>query len=226
MTGTLLGDKIAVKGKGGTAVNGPKMAQDRVDTPSCPGVYAHVWEQIGTLLKERPRVLAAIDGRCGSGKSGLAARIEERFAGTVLHMDDFYLPIDRRQPDWMRIPGGNMDLERFRREVLEPAYAGEPILYRPYDCREGRMGDTARLPASRFILVEGSYSQHPLLADLYDYKLFLTCSQTAQEKRLRRREGERFDGFQKRWIPMEERYFTRCKIPESCDEIVDTTSAW
>lgn len=131
-----------------------------------------------------------------------------------------------RQPDWMRIPGGNMDLERFRREVLEPVYAGEPILYRPYDCREGRMGDTAWLPASRFILVEGSYSQHPLLADLYDYKLFLTCSQTAQERRLRRREGERFDGFQKRWIPMEERYFTRCKIPESCDEIVDTTSAW
>lgn len=147
-------------------MNGLKMAQDRADTPSCPGVYARVWEQIGTLLKERPRVLAAIDGRCGS-RTGCGYRaaiwIWNGFAGKF----------------W-----------------------------------------------NRFILVEGSYSQHPLLADLYDYKLFLTCSRTAQEKRLRKREGERFDGFQKRWIPMEERYFTRCRIPESCDGIVDTTSAW
>lgn len=64
-------------------MNGPKKAQDRADTPLCPGVYARVWEQIGTLLKERPRVLAAIDGRCGSGLDADTGR--QYGSGTVSH---------------------------------------------------------------------------------------------------------------------------------------------
>ena len=42
----------------------------------------------------------------------------------VVHMDDYYLPPDRRAENWEQIPAGNMDLARFLQEVLVPAGAG------------------------------------------------------------------------------------------------------
>lgn len=39
----------------------------------------------------------------------------------VVHMDDYYLPPDRRAENWEQIPAGNMDLARFLQEVLVPA---------------------------------------------------------------------------------------------------------
>ena len=44
------------------------------------------------LQPTKPLVLA-LDGRCGSGKTTLAAALAGQFpASTVLHTDDFYLP--------------------------------------------------------------------------------------------------------------------------------------
>ena len=57
----------------------------------------------------------------------------------VVHMDDYYLPPDRRAENWEQIPAGNMDLARFLQEVLEPAGVGAPIRCRPYDCRSGTL---------------------------------------------------------------------------------------
>ena len=58
--------------------------------------------------------LLAIDGRCGSGKSTLAAWLAEQLPCNLVHMDDFYLPMDRRRPDWAEHPGANMDFARLR----------------------------------------------------------------------------------------------------------------
>ena len=94
----------------------------------------------------RPAV-AAVDGRCGSGKTSFARLAEELLPCTVVHMDDYYLPPDRRAPNWEEIPGGNMDLERFAREVLAPARRGEAVSYRPYRCRTGTFAPARLLPA-------------------------------------------------------------------------------
>ena len=45
-------------------------------------VIAH----IEALLAERDHVLVAIDGPCASGKTMLAATVNKRFGGNVLHM--------------------------------------------------------------------------------------------------------------------------------------------
>ena len=68
----------------------------------------------------KPLVLA-LDGRCGSGKSGLGDLMGRLLPCNVVHMDDYYLPPDRRAENWEQIPAGNMDLARFLQEVLEPA---------------------------------------------------------------------------------------------------------
>ena len=170
----------------------------------------------------RPLVLA-LDGRCGSGKTTLANALARQFTCSVLHTDDFYLPPAQRCADWAHIPCANMDLTRLRDEALRPAYAGQPVVYRAYSCREGAYCSARQLPAQPLVILEGSYSHHPLLAQYETLRVFLTCSRPAQECRLRAREGERYADFAARWIPLEEGYFAQHRIAESADFVVDTT---
>lgn len=173
-------------------------------------------EKLARGRGERP-VRIAIDGRCGSGKTGFAA-LTDVLACTadVVHMDDFYLPVERRAENWMEVPAGNMDLERFREEVLGHA------LYRPYDHRTGRLGEPVEL-LEPLLIVEGTYSQHPSLAKYYDYKIFLTCDREEQTRRLQAREGDYYPTFDRIWRTLEERYFAACGTEAAADLVVDTT---
>lgn len=177
------------------------------------------------LARENAPAVAAVDGRCGSGKTGfasLAANVLAR-AANLVHMDDFYLPPERRKADWMEVPAGNMDLERVREEVLHPARAGRLEAYRPYDCRTGRLREPVELNGGSLTIVEGTYSQHPALAGCYDYKIFLTCDREEQTRRLRAREGEYFPTFDRIWRTLEEQYFAACGTEGAADLVVDTT---
>ena len=85
-------------------------------------------------------------------------------------MDDCYLPWESRAPDWMEVPAGNMDLERLQREILIPVRAGEPMTYGPFLPGApvlDEYGDPIDVDPDdvELILVEGTYSQHPSLAD-------------------------------------------------------------
>jgi len=182
-----------------------------------------VLQAFGRLVQSGRPAIAALDGRCGSGKTSLAALLQEHFPCRVVHMDDFYLPLDRRDSGWMETAGGNMDFARLLSEILLPARRGGPLVYRPYNCRAGRLSEAVELPARALTVVEGSYSTHPSLAEQYDLKVFLTCSSQEQRRRLEAREGERFSAFQSRWIPLEERYFRACGIQAQCDFVLDTT---
>lgn len=171
----------------------------------------------------KPLVLA-LDGRCGSGKTTLAALLAEQFpASAVFHTDDYYLPSAQRIPAWETTPCANMDLARLREELLRPARAGEPVFYRAYSCREGAYLPGQHIPAQPLSIVEGSYSHHPLLADCYDLKVFVTCSPAEQTRRLQAREGERYPSFAARWIPLEEGYFREYGIEEKADLVIDTS---
>ena len=160
----------------------------RVLSAACGGYFPALL-RIARLAARGVPAVVAVDGRCGSGKSGLGSLIGALFPCNVVHMDDYYLPPDQRDRDWESIPGGNMDLARFLREVLVPAGTGEPVRCRAYDCQNGRMGREMVLPARPLTVVEGSYSQHPLLAARYDLRIFLTCDPEEQRRRLERREG-------------------------------------
>ena len=171
-------------------------------------------------------VVLALDGRCGSGKTTMAATLAEQFPDSiVLHTDDFYLPPADRVPGWEQTPCANMDFARLRDEVLAPARAGKPVLYRAYSCREGTYLPVQQLAAQPLVILEGSYSHHPLLAGYETLQVFVTCSREEQTRRLQAREGERYANFAARWIPLEEGYFAQYRIEETADLAVDTTAA-
>lgn len=187
-------------------------------------IYFPVIYEVQKRLAASEHILIAIDGPCGGGKSSLAELLAELFPSRLLHMDDYYLPLERRAPDWEQTPCGNMDLERFRREALLPAGNGESVLCRPYSCQQGKLLDAIELPAAPLTIVEGSYSHHPLLAPQYDLKIFLHCQRQEQLARLRRREGAHYDAYLQRWIPLEEAYYQTYHILSDCDMSFDNTA--
>ena len=145
-------------------------------------------------------ILIALDGRCGSGKTTLAAQLAERFPGSrTIHTDDYYLPPAQRVPGWETLPCANMDLKRLRAEVLNPARAGQPFSYIAYSCREGTYLPPVSCQPARLVI----------------------CSKTEQTRRLQAREGVRYPAFAQRWIPLEEGYFAKYSIEESADLILD-----
>lgn len=183
-----------------------------------------VVRQIDRLRPRKGTFLAAIDGRCASGKSTLAEHLRERLGCPVVHMDQFFLRPEQRTAARYAQPGGNVDRERFAAEVLRPLRGGGPAAYRPFDCRSLRLTEPVQIPAAPVVIVEGSYSCHPELADAYDLKIFLSVSPEEQLRRVTAREGpEAARVFRERWIPLEERYFAAFGIAEGCELCFDET---
>lgn len=163
--------------------------------------------------------IAAIDGRCGAGKSTLAAGLEER-GWTVFHMDDFFLQPYQRTPERLSAPGGNADRERFQEEILRPLRQGaREISYRPFNCQNMSLAPTVTVVPGKFCAVEGSYCCHPELWESYDLHIFLTVDKETQMQRIISRCGKngnnadnKAEMFRTRWIPMEEKYFAAFDI--------------
>jgi len=167
----------------------------------------------------KDRMLLAIDGRCASGKTTLAKILQEKTACSVFHMDDFFLRPEQRTAERLLQPGGNVDYERFLLEIMNPIQEGKEIVsFRPYDCHTQKLLQLIETKISPLIIVEGSYSCHPLLMNFYNLKVFLTITPQEQLQRILVRNGsEQAKQFEKRWIPLEEQYFLTFQIQQSAE---------
>ncbi len=173
-------------------------------------------------LKKKERLVVALDGMSCSGKTTWAAELAQRFSGSVVHMDDFFLPRDRFTVEMQSLPGGNMDRHRFRGSVLEPLRAGGDFDYAPFSCAQQALLPDKVTVTGRLIVVEGAYALLPAWGKYYDLALFLEVSQEEQQGRLLLRNGARgMVPFLTRWIPREESYFTACDVRARCDALVD-----
>ncbi|MEY8329089.1 MAG: uridine kinase [Lachnospiraceae bacterium] len=165
-------------------------------------------------------VLIAVDGRCAAGKSTLAAWLKERFECTVnvIHMDDFFLQPYQRTRQRMEEPGGNIDYERFEKEVMYSLSRFENFSYQIYDCKIKKLSSRIYVEPAEISIVEGSYSCHPTLWDFYTLRIFLDVEPEEQLRRICGRNGaEAVSVFRDKWIPLEEKYFTAYQIQERSD---------
>ncbi len=170
------------------------------------------------LLRQPGRVIVAIDGRCGSGKTTLAARLQKHFRCSVFHMDDFFLRPEQRTPERFAAPGENVDHERFLEEVLLPLHGTQAITYQPLLCPQQQLGTPVMIEPKRLVIIEGAYACHPELWAHYDLRLFLTIDPAEQMRRIEKRNGpEKAEQFRIRWIPFEEMYFKAYDVQARCD---------
>jgi len=182
-----------------------------------------VLNSIEEILKKQDFVLVAIDGRCGSGKTTLAAQLKELGDYEIIQMDHFYPRLSQRTPQRLSEPGGNLDRERILEEVMKPLGRREKFEYRPYDPVSHSFADPVEINPGRAVVLEGSYSCHPDLFDYYDLRVFMTVGMPERLRRIRARNGEEgLEQFKKLWIPKEELYFETFGIENRCDLCFET----
>lgn len=165
--------------------------------------------------------LVAIDGGSASGKSTLGAALAEELQATLIHMDDFFLPMEMRTEERFAQPGGNVHWERVRAEVLEPIRQGKKPEYGVFDCSVMAVNKTVRAEVRDVVIVEGAYSLHPMLREYYDLRVLVEVEESVQKERILRRNGEQMlRRFLTEWIPLEKAYFAACRVKDCCHIIL------
>lgn len=178
-------------------------------------------KKIDDLLTQKDMVIVAIDGKCTSGKTTLAAKLTEIYDCNVFHMDDFFLRGEQRTPERYAQPGENIDHERFYEQVLLPLSRGEDVRYERFDCSSFSLTEPVDAFCKPLNIVEGCYCMHPQLSPLYDYSVFLQVDADTQRRRIIQRNGDYAHQFFDRWIPLEESYFTALDPAGRADMVVD-----
>jgi uridine kinase len=133
-------------------------------------------------------------------------------------MDDFFLQTHQRTSERFAQPGGNVDYERFREEVLLPLTTRKPFSYRPFCCANMSLSSPVQVIPKQLSVIEGAYSMHPTLSGFYDFSVFLKIDERLQAERILKRNGEQmYKRFRDEWIPLEKGYFEHFHIENQCN---------
>ena len=186
-------------------------------------IISRLKKEIDTMLDTGKQIVIAIDGNCTAGKTTLASILEKEYDCNVFHMDDFFLRPQQRTAERYAQPGGNVDYERFREEVLLPLKSGNGFSYRPFACKTFTLSDAVQITPKQLNIVEGTYCQHPYFGDVYDLKLFLSVAPELQRERVFHRPQHVQERFFTDWIPMEKLYFEFYQISAKADLRLDMT---
>ena len=191
--------------------------------PTALAARIELFAAIDKVLREKGSVRVAIDGMAASGKSTFAEQLKTVYNANLFHMDDYFLPFERKTPDRLAQPGGNVDYERFAEEIACRTN-DETFSYRPYDCFTGSLSDAVQVSPNPVFITEGAYSLHPTLRDIYDVKAFFSVDPALQSRRILRRNGEMMHKrFVNEWIPMENIYIEKCAVKEVCGIFLDAS---
>lgn len=183
--------------------------------------FQQIFEKIEELQQQKEHLIIAIEGGSASGKTTLGEILKQRYECNVFHMDDFFLRLEQRTKERLEEPGGNVDRERFLKEVLLPLTKNEMISYKRFDCGTCQILPAVDVYPKKLNVVEGAYSMHPLLEKYYDFSIFLEIESELQKKRIHERNTpEKAKRFFQEWIPMEKNYQEKMKIKERCEMII------
>lgn len=177
--------------------------------------YIDVFCNIDKVLAKKGKIVIAIDGKSGSGKSLLAEKLGKIYDATIFHADDYFLPKERKTPSRMAEIGGNIDYERMKKEIFDNL-SSSSLSMRKFDCKTQTLKDNNILPLKNVVIIEGSYCSHPYFDYPYDLKIFLDVDEKLQKQRITNRNGEvMLEFFLKYWIPMENAFFDKFKVKEN-----------
>ncbi len=188
-------------------------------------MYTQLFDLIDEKLKTKDSLVIAIDGPSASGKSYLSNLLVKKYDCNIFHMDDFFLPQERKTKERLSIPGANVDHERFLNEVLIPLKNKENFTFDKYSCQTGAKEKSDLTSVKKINFIEGVYSHHDNLKEFYDLKIFLDLKRETQLDRILNRSNEfMLNRFKTEWIPLEDLYFNSCNVKQNSDLIIDTTN--
>lgn len=152
--------------------------------------------------------IVALEGKCTSGKSTLANKLQATLPITIIPIDDFFLPPNLKTKNRLNEVGGNIDYERVK-TTLENLKPNQVCTYEAFDCQTNTYFQKS-ICVKKIVLLEGVYSYHPFFSHLIDYLMFLEISDSVQFKRLEKRFN--FKQFLDIWKPLEDVYYDKNAI--------------
>ncbi len=187
-------------------------------------IFFEILAELSKISQNKNHAVLAIDGYCASGKSTLADIFSNALNARLIHMDDFFLPPEKRTQQRLNEAGGNVDYERFKSEVIDHL-SDESLTYGIFDCSQLSITSKQTHAKTPITIIEGSYSHHPYFGNYADMSLFLEVTSDEQLERIKLRDGEEMlENFKNRWIPMEKKYAQTYKIAESSDYLITVTA--
>ena len=178
-------------------------------------------------------IVVALDGGSGAGKSTIAGEVQQLTGAAYVLLDDFYTTsvseaeLRRRcVEDRLRVV---FDWERVRQLALEPLRAGQAGRWHAFDFLsglrpEGAFGlqrDVTEVAPAPVILLEGSYSASPELADLIDLAVLIDVPVRERHRRTAARDDPEFlTQWHSLWDDVEAYYFTHVRPARSFDLVV------
>lgn len=140
------------------------------------------------------RLLIAIDGFGGAGKSSLARNLVDSLKDAVhIELDWFHLPKNEILDD------KRFDLQRLRKEVLDPFLAGAlHVDFKRYNWGylankpERLEADLLSLSGISILIIEGCMALSPELSDITHYKIWVGKDAIESRKRGIRRDIEEY----------------------------------
>jgi uridine kinase len=181
------------------------------------------------LTNRRTPVLVAFDGRSGSGRSMLAARVAARVGATVVEGDEFFAggtDLEWAMQTAEEKVDGCIDWRRLRAEALEPLLAGRAAVWHSFDFAAGAGLAThaVRRAPEAVVIVDDVYSGRPELRDLVDLAVLVEAADDrVRRQRLIARDGETFmAAWHALWDEAEDHYFARVRPRASFDLVVVT----
>lgn len=175
---------------------------------------------ISSIIASNPNPIIVIDGRCGSGKTTLSIVLKELFHADIIHMDDFFLRAQQRTKQRLQEIAGNIDYERFQKEVAMELIPHNHFQYHPYDCHKQSFTTPIDIDTSHPIIIEGAYALHPKIQYHKDLSIFLDIDENQQVARLTKRNPKTIERFTSEWIPKENEYIEVYHIMKKADVIL------
>jgi len=173
-------------------------------------------EYIGAaLLDLAPRAgrtrVVAVDGRSGSGKTWLAARLREALGAPVVALEDLYGGWD----------GMERGVDLLVAAVLGPLAGGRAALVPRYDWVAGDWAEPVPLPPPDVLIVEGVGAGARRAASFESMVVWLETPGPVRKKRALDRDGETFAPHWDMWAAQEDRMLARERTPERADVVID-----
>jgi len=190
---------------------------------------ASILNKIKELLTHQERVVVALDGRSGVGKSTIVQKLANKIQAVVINCDDFYAgPPDGDEKNWLNKTAQEkvnqvFAWQRMKNQAIEPLIAGEMVEYYPFNFQTGiGLSDKKNyLKPAPVIILDGVYTAEKL-KDLIDISVSVVFPDKKRRERLIKREGQEFMlDWHAKWDEAEDYYFNRVRSSPGFDFVIE-----
>ena len=154
-----------------------------------------------------------IDGRAGSGKTTLAAKLQQRLFNEgeslprVIHMDDLY-------PGWDGLAAG---VDYLNRQILKFVQRGETANWQLFDWETGSRDQWLEFSGGTPLIVEGVGALNRYAAEIAQLKVWLEVPEETRRERWIQRDGHKFDDNWAPWAAQELDFYATERSSELAD---------